>query len=70
MGKHIKQKKISLARTKSVPFSAACRTDSLLTVQKKKNHNLQEYCVKLYHQITCMLFYFCSIKDMALGLLT
>ena len=41
-----------------------------VAVTKKKNHDLQEYCVKLYHQITCMLFYFCSIKDMALGLLT
>ena len=45
MGKHIKQKKISLARTKSVPFSAACRTDSLLTVQKKKNNNCDSFAL-------------------------
>ena len=31
-------RKQSLARTKSAPFSAACRTDSELSEEKKKNH--------------------------------
>ena len=70
MGKHIKQKNDISCTDEICTILRSLPYRFTVDGTKKKNHDLQEYCVKLYHQITCMLFYFCSIKDMALGLLT